>query len=366
MATTILHPKKYYNVIINGNPSVNEFYTHAKFNANLSNVIVQNANEYSLIVQKFKIDSESIPLFHVELLQPQQKVLNNSGFITKYIVYLNYNGVTYSANLLYNKPYGKPAPIVKTNTDGTVIYENRDNMFAIYSYNDFIKMINNAITSICEQANADIPFFEYDPNSEKIKFYNPVSFGGTIYFSRNLHQFIGEGFSTTYYWNNPPGINEKVFSINVDEFTYNRETINSNDYIVMYQEHKAISSWACINRVLFTSNTLPITREFFPINDTKGILTESGIEAYIRMANLPIIASYLINSTNAGDFRTSIIFNTSEIDTSEIIEMPLNKEIQNMNIEVYWSDKFGNIYPLVLAEGKQIDIRLCFVKNQGM
>ena len=69
---TGLHDKKYYNVIINGNPPPNSYYSPAKFNIHLNDSVLKDASKYSLIVQKFKIDSESIPLFHVELVQPQK------------------------------------------------------------------------------------------------------------------------------------------------------------------------------------------------------------------------------------------------------------------------------------------------------
>ena len=377
---TGLHDKKYYNVIINGNPPPDSYYSPAKFNIHLNDSVLKDASKYSLIVQKFKIDSESIPLFHVELVQPQPKVEGNIGFITKYVVYVNISGVVYSSNLLYNKPNGKPAPITKDNGDGTVYYDNTDNVFSIYSYNDFIGMINTAINDCMNQASSTLfngnpipiaeleaflicPFFEYDPLSERIKYWSPDGWNNTLYFSRNLHPFIGEGFSTTYYWNNPFGINQKVWSINVYQFTYNYQEYNSNTYWVMTQEHKAISSWANINRVLFVSNNLPIVREFFPINDTKGLLVDNITESYRKMSNMPIITSFLINSSDAGDYRTSIIFSTSEVDNSDIITMPTNTEIRIIDIEVYWSDKFGNVYPLVLAEGKQIDVRLAFIEK---
>jgi hypothetical protein len=159
------------------------------------------------------------------------------------------------------------------------------------------------------------------------------------------------------------GINEKVFSINVMVFTFNQQDYNSNLYDVMTQEYTSISSWASINRVLFVSNNLPITREFFPINDTKGILGGNTSDSYRKMSNMPIITSFLIDSSDAGDYRTSVIFSTTDIDNSDLITMPTNTEIRIIDIEVYWSDKFGNVYPLVLSEGKQIDVRLAFIEK---
>ena len=359
-----IHEKIYYNVIINGNPREDQYYEPAKFSVLLNQNLIDDASKYVMIVQKFKIDSESIPLFHVQLLQPQPKVVGNIGFVTKYIVYLNYNGVVYQAPLLYNKPYGPTPPIIKTNPDGTVIYDNTNNMFAIYSYDLFLEMVNTAIANVCQQAGiSPVPFFEYNGLTEKISFFVPSGFTGQLYFSKSLLPFIGEGFRTTYYFYNPPGINAKVFSIDVRQLSFNTQTVGSNTYTVVGQEHKAISSWASINRVLFTSSYLPITREFFPVQKNEGILVNNNMKSYQQLANMGIISSFLIDSTNAGDHRTSIIYSNQTLDGSDIIEMRSQVPIKNIDIDVHWCDKFGNIYPLFLADGKQVDVRLAFIRR---
>jgi hypothetical protein len=81
------------------------------------------------------------------------------------------------------------------------------------------------------------------------------------------------------------------------------------------------------------------------------------------MSSLNIISSFLINTTTAGDYRTNINFGSQSITNSDLIEMPSGGTIQNIDIQVYWCDKFGNVRPLMMAPGKQIDLRLAFVKK---
>ena len=95
----------FYNINIPSNPLPGEFDSEAKFSVVLNRTLIENVGRYQMLVEKFKIDTESIPLFYVELQQPQPPVNNNTNFITNYTVYFVNGGVLYSAPLLYSDPY---------------------------------------------------------------------------------------------------------------------------------------------------------------------------------------------------------------------------------------------------------------------
>jgi len=276
MAAVRVQPREkiYYNINIVSNPMPGEFESTARFNVVLNQALIDDVSQYQFMLQKFKIDSESIPLFYVELLQPQIPVVNNTNFITIYYVYLVYNGDIYSTPLLYSAPWYGPAKITRRNdtVPPTVYYDNREELFAIYSYDIFISMINDAITLIYEQAGlVNPPFFQYNHLTEKIE-YNKVDGPDMLYFSNNLHPYIGEAMNTIWYVVRPPLITTDVFSIQLETDT-RLQTINDVggvEYIKMIQEYKAISSWANINRILFVSHRLPIRREFYPVKIAVG------------------------------------------------------------------------------------------------
>ena len=137
-----LREKVYYNINIVSTARPGEFASDASFNAFLNQALI-DASQYQFMLQKFKIDSESIPLFYVELSQPQPPVINNTNFITNYTVYFVNNGMLYSAPLLDSDPYSLTAKIMKSDAGG-VYYDNRDEVFALYSYDVFINMVNDA------------------------------------------------------------------------------------------------------------------------------------------------------------------------------------------------------------------------------
>jgi hypothetical protein len=175
-----------------------------------------------------------------------------------------------------------------------------------------------------------------------------------------MFNYIGEGFVTIFYHEPTPTI--PLFSIVVQTGSNNVVTLFSVEYIVMAQEYKSISSWSSINRILIISNKLPIRREFYPVANTNGI-NATSISPYADLVSVNIIQSFLISSTNAGDYRTNIVYSASTVDNSDLIDMASTGAIREIDIEVHWSDKYGNMFPLLLQRNKQVDIRLAFVKK---
>jgi hypothetical protein len=223
----------------------------------------------------------------------------------------------------------------------------------------------NAAISTC-YANAGLPnapFFLYHDIERRIKLYTVDGDTTQIYFSANLSPYVGSGFVTEKFAVNPPGINEVVFQITVEKTIMNSLTVNSLNYIVIVQQFNAISSWSSINRILFVSNKMPVKSEYFPFSKSMGLLNNTDSINYTNMSTINIIASYMIETSEAGDYRTTINFGSQNIDNSDIIELTGTGDIKDIDIEVFWSDKFGNVIPITLGHGMHIDLRLVFIEK---
>jgi len=250
-------------------------------------------------------------------------------------------------------------------TEGTnVYYDNREFVFAVYSYDFFITMVNDAIRTLYLNSGIadDPPFFAYDHDSEKISFYQ--SDANVVYFSMNLFPYVGEGFNTTWYYIRPPLIDADVYSINIENNVFIQKTVEINgvNFIKMTQEYHSMSSWASINRILFVSNKLPIKREFYPVSSSVGILNTTQ-QSYENLMSMNIICSFLFASTNAGDYRTNLVYSNSDVDVADVIDMTHSGMVRELDVEVKWSDKYGNVYPIRLGVNKQVNIRFAFIKR---
>ena len=112
--------KLYYNINITSNIKKGEFESEAKFSVILNQSLIGDAGKYQFLLQKFKIDTESIPLFHVELAQPQAPVSGNMNFVTLYKVYVVVGGVQYCSSVLYSRRSHLPARVIKI--EGSNVY----------------------------------------------------------------------------------------------------------------------------------------------------------------------------------------------------------------------------------------------------
>ena len=155
-----------------------------------------------------------------------------------------------------------------------------------------------------------------------------------------------------------------VFShfIETDPRHIDVQTILGVAYVKISQEYTAISSWTSVNRILFVSNRLPIKREFYPIANNNGINDERTY-SYENLLSMNIICSFLFHSTEASDYRTNIVYSSPTVDTGDLIDMTNSGELRYIDVEVFWGDKQGNVYPIKLGANKQVNIRLCFVQR---
>ena len=241
-------------------------------------------------------------------------------------------------------------------------------MFAVYSYSFFITLVNEAIVQffVAAALPGATPFFAYGPITENINYYTPTTATPTVYFTKNLFPYLGEGFNSTWWYVKPPLITDDVFSLNVESNPLIQETvvILSTSFIKTVQEYKAISSWASINRILFVSNKLPVRREFYPMAGNDGIINNfANTQAYENLLSMNIICSFLFASTNAGDYRTNLVYSSATVDTADTIELTNSGMIRELDVEVKWSDKYGNVYPVRLSANKQVNIRFAFIQK---
>ena len=107
---------------------------------------------------------------------------------------------------------------------------------------------------------------------------------------------------------------------------------------------------------------MPIKREYYPIASNNGITDETSF-SYENLLSMNIICSFLFPSSDAGDYRTNIVYSSPTIETGDLIDMTNSGELRDIDVDVYWGDKQGNVFPLKLGANKQVNLRLCFIRR---
>lgn len=310
----------YYNATIENrekNKLIPAFYFEQRTSS-----IVDIPSEYVLSVERFDIPGENIPLFifkdntySVTLEDP------TSGDVVR--VYLVYT------------PWGS--------------FES-DN--SIYYYQHMLDIINTAFDTahgaVTKQAGApaDAPYFTYDSNTglfslvchEKYLLTNPDRLN--IYVNDDLNKFFAcipayfNGYETT-------DGKDAQYVIQDNRNNFNSDT---NEYSFP-QEYLAQEQWFDITKIVLTTSLLPVVKEYIGINDiasdrSAAILTDfipyisSGTARVGRYILEPKVHSWIdINNTNA---------------------------IDKIDINFYWLDRKNNFYPVQIAPGRHISVKLLF------
>jgi hypothetical protein len=77
--------------------------------------------------------------------------------------------------------------------------------------------------------------------------------------------------------------------------------------------------------------------------------------------SLPIITDFSISSTNGKDYFPAIDYVAT--GNYRMIDMFGHNSQSQLQLSVYWSDHFNNIYPLKMASQTSCDIKILFRKK---
>ena len=363
---------QYYEVVITNREKERLDYV-ANVDIHLTGALLNNPNNYRMIIQKFSIDGEALPISIIELKQPQTP--KTQDWETIHNVYIvNSSGTVASANVLFNTerlPNNPPKP-VKIEA-GLGYYDNKDRYFFLYRYTYLIRKINEALEIAYSQLYSDTnyPRFVYDPKSQLITLFAPSSIfsydlpnPARFYFSMSLYKYVGEGFAGPFVMANTiPGITENTYSIDITANSI-KDTDSDSTFLAIPQEYIAITSFSTINSILISSNNLPVRKEYFPSNPHSYLLSgdKTNAESYSSMSSFPILCKFYPNSFNAGDFRGKIIYSNNSIEVGDLIDFQSSRPLREMNISVHFVDNYNNIYPLTLIPGKSVSITIAFIK----
>jgi hypothetical protein len=128
-------------------------------------------------------------------------------------------------------------------------------------------------------------------------------------------------------------------------------------YTQMFQEFSTIDTWSPVASIVFTSNTLPIISNQLsaPLIFNNG-QTSTGIGNNANFAQ--VITDFV---TNQQVFKPNILYTpTAEYRR---IDMTGNTPLTNIDINVYWRDKLGQLIPFLLASGATATIKFLFEKK---
>ena len=318
--------------------------------------IISQPDLWNLSIVRFSISSDTVP----RVTQP----LGTTGGNTDLYVDLGYDGTDYT------QPIVLP---VYPNITGSVQ--------GVYQVNEFLDLINAGYQAAqAEIALAGGPtgptgqaaFISYDPTSGLYTMNSP-SFYGT----GGIGATAGNGVSITmsyqlyHKFQSFDVIQNDPILFNASDVTFVRAVRGDNvatltypsvgvtgQFLQLRQDAPWASSIEDIDRLLITSQFLPVVKEY----KSEQLLTQySGNQQQNGNQTLSIITDFFIGSD-------SVILSRSE---NFIYIPPIYRwcslkgqtPIKQVDLQIYYADKLGNIFPLYVNPLDSFDVKILFAKK---
>ena len=307
------------------------------FNQSYENAIINTPLEYYLSIVRFSVPGALIPIF-VFNQTPNYYQVNIQDSL----------GVDHITSVIYQE-------------------QTIPNNSYVYSYQLFIDNVNTAFATSAASAGLAAPVLMFDPATALISMAvpqagyavgNPPGAGAQIFFNVNLHAYF---HSLELVYNNlivPTTINFARVVVNdngnnwlatgavaTNGVSYSPSKLPAGNYWLMTEEYPSLYDWNDIQNIVIKAVGMGIRNEFMPnVNgslNTEPILTDFQIPVNTGPDSRSVL-QYIPN----GEYR--------EIDM--IQQYPLNI----INLQLYWSNRAGQNFPLYLDPQAAANIKLLF------
>ena len=362
-----LPDKVYYDMVISNLNNTNSKPPYAYYNENRSSPIVYDPYKYDLIIARWQLDTNYLPIF-IPLIQTGSTDPN----LTIYSITLEYNGLTGAPAYVNFSPQNLVAsvPLAPAYTS-TQLQDNSQGYYDIYTYQYWIYLVNlcfeqayQNLDDVSTIPSAYAPVMTWDSqNNIAIINADIAGYGSTgvkIYFNQALSQlfssfpFTINSFSDAY---------NRNFQLQINTFS----VANQADYpsfgtplftgFQVFQEYSTISAWNPVLSIVLVSNTLPIV----PNNEGVPSIIINGV--YQQQSGNNNVQSQVITDFVADGIYKPII---TYIPSAEYRRITLvgDKPISNIDITVMYKDRLGRLNPILLPAGCSISIKFFFEKKE--
>lgn len=308
---------------------------------------LKNPSQYFFSIVRFSLDTTTLPVFipQVEIGQT-----NPNKLIYQF----------YMLNTVTNAHFTQNVEYIPNNTALTVVaptdFQDLSNeYYFVYSYQNWVKMLNATLTTIASAGGIDAPFFYYDVNTSLLKLYTPLSWGNTykLYINNQL-QSLMDSFQYINEYVTP--FNKKLYRFDIYNNNYkNVETLNAVQYLVSDQELCTLSVLNPVSSVVFCGSLFPIAPTLTSAPKIFGADSAKSLNEQANLSN--IITDLEVETSNGTGYKEMLQYTPTVYRLFDLVGY---SPLTSMEISVFWKDRFGNLHPLKLASGCSCTIKMMF------
>lgn len=354
----------YYNVVMDFDNLKDNNFPHrpvpAIYNVQPSQAILQNPHEFYLSVIRFQIPVQQIPIFFevgynggIDPNKSFKSVTIQVGASVPSQVFLEY----IPQDLTIPVP---TAPITPNN----IMY------YSIYSYQQFVNEINVALAAAFTAAGPPVlvpplqtPYMIYDATTELFSIIVDQRFPSNnihIYFNTDLYVFFQPSFNVIKHGDDQPfGEDYELIIQNNNNNNYiPSPAVAGVNFYQFKQEERTMDNITTFRTIVVLINNVPIRYEFIPpANSSNSAPTFN---------TLPILTDFLpLLSNSADQMRTYVTYYpTGQYRLTDLLGGEGSSPIERIQIQIFWGDKYDNLYPLLITPHDKSNLKLLFVNKK--
>jgi hypothetical protein len=373
--------KIYYDITVSNLSSVETTPPTLYFNETRNNPFILDPETYYLSIVRFTLDTTTLPV-----IQPQIQPNQSNRDLTLYSFTLSWTNpvapfqeFNFQQFVIFepqNLSTIIPAPPSQTNTG---LQNTSTGYYDIYSTQYWIYLINKTLISAYNGLNAlvvgaglvlpsaNIPVMTWS-NESNIAILNADIAGYddtqanyiSIWMNSNMYQLFSsfpviiQGLSTAGLGKNVRIATNSLGGSNQVQFPPVAPTYTA---LQIVQEYSTLAVWTPITSIVFTSNTLPIV----PNQVSAPLLFFNGNRFSSGGNNSNI--SQVITDFVGGDgiYKPSITY----LPTAQyrLVSLMGNTPIYNLDVEVFYKNRVGELVPFRLSSGSTATIKILFTRK---
>jgi hypothetical protein len=371
----------YFDLQVTNAQSTTEPPPEFKINETRDTPFILVPEDYYLSIVRFSLQTGTLPLF-IPLIQPAQPLLNR----TAYSVTMEYENVGAGIPLTTQQTFidwipqdlqaSVPAPPSAT-TNG--LQNNGTGYYNCYNYQWFLYQVLQALVTCFATLDATLanyltvtlgavhPIITWDTTSNTATLYFDAAWTTAptpyikFYMNAPLYQLFSSFVAENQgYTGVTLGRNQKII---VADFTgANTQVLPYSpnptlERIALYQEYSTVSAWSAITSLVFVSNTLPITpsQVSSPLIYANGQLTSNGGN---NSTTLNVITDLIGDDLQ---YKPYLVYTPN--GTNRYISMNGNQPLKNIDIQVYYKLKSGELIPYRIGSGATATLKILFARK---
>ncbi len=361
MTTSVFTTPTIDNIYVDLDIVNNDINSHKRkkiqFNQTRTGSYLVNPQDYYMSIIRFNLETQNLPVFVPQITLGQvDKNLTIYSFTMQSGATIIQQFIQFIPQDLTINPASISQPLVKQDMGTSYYY--------VYSVQQLVLMLNttlNNITQLLIPLNPQ-PFIDYEPSTALFNIFMPATTGAPQ-FDLYMNSALATLFSTfqlTYLGDNQPqGLDYKFVFNNVGKS--NEVTINAISYIKNTQDASSLANINPVSSVVFLSRKIPVLPTLTPPSIPFHSLasSEDNTQGGNNYGN--ILTDFAVN-IGLGNYYTPSI---------EYVPQPQYRRfdlfgsvpLYELDIGVYWKDRYSNLYQVFLNSGSGCNIKLLFERK---